>query len=55
MYVRGRPKTKILKIRCSEETYIRFRKIAAEFKDYEEALNVLMDNYKERRIKGIIL
>ena len=28
----------ILRIRCKRDTYVRFKKVAAEFKDYEDAL-----------------
>jgi len=55
MHLKKKPKNKVIKIRCVEETFYRFREIASKFRDYEEALNVLMDSYKEmKRIRGKI-
>jgi len=48
MHLKKKPKNKVIKIRC-------VREIASRFRDYEEALNVLMDSYKEmKRIRGKI-
>jgi len=47
MHLRRKPKDKVIKIRCVENTYYRFRSIAALFRDYEETLNHLMDAYEK--------
>ena len=45
-------KTKVIYIRCSPETSTRFRVFVARkgFKNYEEALNYLLDHYERTRI-----
>ena len=37
---------KILVIRCSEDTYARFRAVAEEFRSYEDALRYLLHTYE---------
>ena len=37
----------ILRIRCSKALFRRFKKVAADFKDYEEALEQIMGFYVE--------
>jgi len=39
----------IIKIRCREETYRRFKRFAADFEDYEMALLALLEQYKPIR------
>jgi len=43
----GEPKDEVLKIRCTRETKVRFKRIAAEFQSYEECLRKMMDVYEE--------
>jgi len=43
-------KTGILRIRCSEKSFVRFKRYAAAFKDYEEALNNLLEVAGEPKI-----
>jgi hypothetical protein len=35
-----------IRIKCSPETYERFKKVMVSFKDEEEALNYLLDAYE---------
>jgi len=37
-----RPKTRVLVVRCSEETWRSFRKYAADYESYEDALRSLL-------------
>jgi len=37
----------ILRIRCYKKVYREFKKIAVDYDDYEEALEVLIDVYKK--------
>ena len=52
------PKTERLIIRCTRHTKRRFRRIAADFDNYEEALRALMDLWEENRgrtrIPGVV-
>jgi len=41
----GSSERTILRIRCSKVLFRRFKKVAADFKDYEEALDQIMDFY----------
>jgi len=42
-------KTEILRIRCTKQTFQRFKKFAQEIgKCYEDALNFLLDLWEER-------
>jgi len=43
------PKLERIRIRCDRETYVEFKKIAAEFKTQEEALKALISLYKRVR------
>ena len=38
-----------LVIRCTQETFIRFRQYAASFEDYEDAVNALLDVAEGRK------
>lgn len=39
----------ILAIRCKESTHRRFKRLAADFKNYEEALLYLVELYENQR------
>jgi hypothetical protein len=40
-------KTRRIVIRCSEETYREFRRLATEFRNYEECLKALIETFKK--------
>lgn len=44
----------ILRIRCSEDLFRRFKKVAADFKDYEEALEQIMDVYQGKSLRDLV-
>jgi hypothetical protein len=47
--IRGE-KDKVIYVRCSRETWLRFRKFCAEYRDYEECLRYMLDRLeKEKR------
>ena len=48
-------KSKVIYIRCTPETFRRFRVFVAEkgFKNYEEALNYLLEHYERTRIVDV--
>jgi len=48
-------KPEMLRIRCSRATRVRFKRLAAEFRDYEEALNAMMDLWERHRRGEIII
>lgn len=49
-------KDRVLRIRCSADTFRKFRKISSSFDDYEQCLNVLMDLYiKKEREEGFVV
>jgi len=39
----------VLQIRCDRDTFLRFKRFASEFRNYEEALIELLENYKPMR------
>jgi hypothetical protein len=39
-------KTEQIRIRCSEETRLRFKRVAANFKTYEEAIIAFIELYE---------
>ena len=45
-------KDQILRIRCTKETLIRFKKVAAEFRTYEDCLKKLLEVYEDTRRVG---
>ena len=46
--ISGMPaKSERIRIRCDEEVFIEFRKVAAEFKTQEEAIKALIELYKQ--------
>jgi CRISPR/Cas system CMR subunit Cmr4 (Cas7 group RAMP superfamily) len=44
---------RVLRIRCSRETYERFKKVSAMFSDDEEALNYLLDSFEMCGVKPL--
>lgn len=42
----GSDQRSILRIRCYKKVYREFKKIAVDYEDYEEALEILIDVYK---------
>ncbi|MEM4065763.1 MAG: hypothetical protein QXV17_02755 [Candidatus Micrarchaeaceae archaeon] len=47
--IRGE-KDKVIYVRCNRETWLRFRKFCAEYRDYEECLRYMLDRLeKEKR------
>jgi len=48
-YRRSLGKDSIIKIRCREETYRKFKRFAADFPDYEAALLALLEHYRPMR------
>jgi len=54
--VSGYPrKTERLRIRCDRETFVEFKKLAAEIGDYEQTLKVLMELYRRTHRFGRLL
>jgi len=46
----SREKDKVIYVRCSRETWVRFRKFCSEYGDYEECLRYMLDRLeKEKR------
>lgn len=43
-------KTSKIEIKCSEETRIQFKRVAAEFSDYESVIVYLVENYEALKI-----
>jgi hypothetical protein len=47
--IRGE-KDKVIYVRCNRETWVRFKKFCAEYRDYEECLRYMLDRLeKEKR------
>ena len=42
-------KEKQIRIRCSSDTKIRFKQLAAEFEDYEDCIKELISFYEKNR------
>lgn len=42
----GSNKPKTLRVRCNPELFKHFKRIAADYNDYEEALQIIIDGYE---------
>jgi len=47
--IRGQEKEDRIEIRCNEETKIGFKRVAADFDDYEHVIKWLVENYNDFR------